>query len=211
MKTKIYLVLITIWLLALSVMFCIYTCANSFGKSYTRDVYIERLDSKYFAVREELACEVDRYIQEVAPGAILSPLKLIELCAKYNVDLRFVLAQGHLESHFGTRGSASKTHSVFNVGAYDGHSAERQRKNGFAYEHPDQSIKPYLKLLNSRYLVNKTEFDLLQQFVDINGKRYASNLKYEGLLQEKFQYIDKYTNITEIYNQYKMYKLQLGY
>lgn len=211
MKTKIYLGSITLWLSILTILMIVYVYKDKSSKNYTRDAYMERLDSKYYAAREELAVEVDRYIQKVAPGSVLSSLKLIDLCSEYNVDLRFVLVQGHVESHFGTKGTAAKTNSVFNVGAYDGHSAERQKKNGFAYAHPDQSVKPYLKLLNGYYLVGKTEFDLMQNYISVNGQRYATNPEYEVLLQEKFHNIDKIANITEIYNQYKMYKLQLGY
>ena len=62
------------------------------------------------------------------------------MCDLYDVDIRLVLAQGHLESHFATRGTAAKTNSMFNIGAYDGHSASKQIKNGFGYVDPNYSI-----------------------------------------------------------------------
>lgn len=181
------------------------------GLEYTRDVYIQRLESKFDASREELAQEIDKYINSVAPNSDLDALNIIDLSSEYDVDLRLILAQGYVESHFGTKGSASKTHSVFNVGAYDGHSASTQIKNRFGYRHPNFSVEPYLKLLTNRYLVNgKTEKDLLDNFVDENGSRYASSKTYESALRNKWKEIDSLTNITQKYNAYKMYKLKLG-
>ena len=130
------------------------------------------------------------------------------MTSQYNVDLVFVLAQEHVESHFGTKGTARRTNSVFNVGAFDGHSARRQIKNGYGYKHPDHSVEPYLKLLTNNYLDGKTEFDLLESFVNAEGQRYASNPKYEKLMQEKYAQVEKY--IGEAYYKYRMYKLQTG-
>ena len=208
MKKHIFSIITAIWLLVLTIFIVMFTVESPTHR-HTRDVYIERIESKFNASREELATVVEDYIKTTAPSSILDPLNLIDLCAKYNIDLRFVLAQGHIESHFGTKGTARKTNSVFNVGAYDGHSAKRQIKNGFGFKHPDYSVEPYLKLLVKDYLVNKTEWDLMDNFVNTNGERYASNLKYEKLIQDKFTLIDK--SIGEVYNKFLMYKLQLGY
>lgn len=184
---------------------------TKYSIKYTRDVYIHRLESKYDASREALAEEIDKYIDSVAPTADLDALNLIDLSSKYNVDLRLILAQGHVESHFGTKGTAARTNSVFNVGAFDGHSASMQIKNGYGYRHPDFSVEPYLKLLTSRYLVEgKSEEDLLESFVDKNGSRYASSKNYENALKSRWKEIDSVTNITEKYSIYKKYKLKLG-
>lgn len=208
MKKHIFSIIIALWLLVLTIFIVIFT-VESPNRKYTRDVYINRLESKFNASREELATVVEDYIKTAAPSSVLDPLNLIDLSAKYNIDLRFVLAQGHVESHFGTKGTAKKTNSVFNVGAYDGHSARRQIKNGFGFRHPDHSVEPYLKLLVKDYLVDKTEYDLMDSFTNKDGERYASNLKYEKLMQDKFALVDK--SIGEAYNKFLMYKLQLGY
>ena len=175
---------------------------------YVRDAYAERLESKYYAVREALVIEVENYIKEYAPASALSALTLVNLCGEYGVDVRLPLAQGHIESHFGTKGTASKTNSVWNVGAFDGYSADKQIREGYGFKHPDYSIEPYLKLLTTRYLVEgKTEEELLNNFVDINGNRYASCQEYESKLICKW---NKMESISEKYDIYKMYKLQLG-
>ena len=182
-----------------------------YSVEYTRDAYIHRLESKFDASKEELAIEIDDYISSIAPNSNLTALNLIELSSKYNVDLRLILVQGHVESHFGTKGTAAKTNSVFNVGAFDGHSASMQIKNGYGYRHPDFSVEPYLKLLTSRYLVEgKSEEDLLESFVDKNGSRYASSKNYENMLKARWREIDSLTNITEKYSIYKKYKIKLG-
>lgn len=179
--------------------------------NYVRDVHVHRLESKFDASREALAVEVDKYINAVAPTAVLDALNIIDLCSEYNVDIRLVLVQGHVESHFATKGTAARTNSVFNVGAYDGDSANKQIKNGFGYKHPDYSIEPYLKLLTTSYLVNgKTELDLINKFVNSEGKRYASATNYEEMLRMRWEKIDSIADITSKYEDYKMYKLMLG-
>ena len=179
--------------------------------NYVRDVHVHRLESKFDASREALAVEVDKYINTVAPTAVLDALNIIDLCSEYNVDIRLVLVQGHVESHFATKGTAARTNSVFNVGAYDGDSANKQIKNGFGYKHPDYSIEPYLKLLTTSYLVNgKTELDLMNKFVNSEGKRYASAANYEEMLKMRWEKIDSVADITSKYEDYKMYKLMLG-
>lgn len=175
---------------------------------YVRDAYAERLESKYYAAREALVIEVENYIKEYAPTSALSALTLVNLCGEYGVDVRLPLAQGHIESHFGTKGTAAKTNSVWNVGAFDGYSADKQIRKGYGFKHPDYSIEPYLKLLTTRYLIEgKTEEELLDNFVDINGNRYASCQEYESKLRCKW---NKMESISEKYDLYKMYKLQLG-
>ena len=181
------------------------------NETHCRDSYVNRLESKYDAAREALAIEVDKYINTVAPNADIDALNLIDLCSEYNVDLRLALAQGHVESHFGTKGTASRTNSIFNVGAYDGYSAEKQIKNGYGYKHPDYSVEPYLRLLTTRYLIDgKTEEDLLENFVDSAGHRYASCTTYESMLRSKWDKMDSIANISGTYGVYRKYKLKLG-
>ena len=178
---------------------------------HARDAYVDRLESKFDAAREALAVEVDKYISTVAPTADIDALNLIDLCAEYNVDIRFAIAQAHVESHFGTKGTAARTNSIFNVGAYDGYSAAKQIKNGYGYKHPDYSVEPYLKLITTRYLIDgKTEDDLLDNYVDVNGNRYASCTTYESMLKSKIDKMDSIADISSTYELYKKYKLKLG-
>jgi hypothetical protein len=172
---------------------------------------IDKNVQEFYEARTQLAIEVDNYIKAVAPTSKLNALNLIDLCSLYNVDLRLALVQGHVESHFGTKGTAAKTNSVFNVGAYDGHSANRQKRNGFGFRHPDDSVEPYLKLLTSSYLVNgRTENDLLYKFVNVHGMRYASSTNYESALRTRWARIDRYANINQVYINYKQCRSKIG-
>lgn len=165
--------------------------------SYAYDC-IKEAELDYWDLKHQLSEEVQQYITSVAPASNLRGYALVEECERYDVDICFVLAQGEVESHFGTKGIASKTNSVFNVGAYDGLSSGEIAGN-YKYNYPNESIEPYLKLLNTRYLVGKVEQDLMKKYVDINGKRYASNQNYEVAISNKYEYICTNTKIVELY------------
>jgi flagellum-specific peptidoglycan hydrolase FlgJ len=160
---------------------------------------IEYTDS----VKTQLINEVDTYINTIAPSSKLDGEIVVDKCCEYNVDIAFVLAQGQIESHFGTTGTARKTNSVFNVGAYDGYSAAKQRANGFGFSHPNESVEPYLILLTNKYLVNgKTINDLMYVYVNHLGMRYASDTRYEYMLRSVYNKINSKTNINSLYNEY---------
>jgi hypothetical protein len=55
--------------------------------------------------------EVERYINNLAPGNRIHASYLVEKCQQYEMDVIFVIAQGILESHLGTRGKAFETNS----------------------------------------------------------------------------------------------------
>lgn len=160
---------------------------------------IEYTDS----VKTQLITEVDTYINTIAPSSKLDGEIVVDMCCEYNVDIAFVLAQGQIESHFGTTGTARKTNSVFNVGAYDGYSAAKQRANGFGFSHPNESVEPYLILLTNNYLVNgKTINDLMVSYINYLGMRYASDTRYEYMLRSVYNKINSKTNINSLYNEY---------
>ena len=167
------------------------------------DIIREMMMEEYEEARNQLAIEVDNYISSVAPKANIDPYLMIDLCAEYDVDIRFVMAQGQVESHFATKGTAARTLSIFNVGAYDGHSASRQRRNGFGFSDPNESIEPYLKLITNEYMVNgKTESDLMKNYVNGLGMRYASNPKYESMLRSVYKRISNTASFSIAYDNF---------
>ena len=139
--------------------------------------------------------EIGEYIKSKAPNSTLSPDSVLKICQDYDLKIAFVLAQGHIESHFGTAGVAARTNSVFNVGTFD---------NGvilYSYLDPNLSIKPYASLISRRYLVNgKTEEDLLKpkKFVNWAGKRYASLKVYEYRVKKVYNEIKNDTAIDSL-------------
>lgn len=174
--------------------------------SYTRyEIYTEMNQLTYDSLKAVLVEQVNSYIQQSAPTSALDGLVVVNNCIDYDIDICFVLAQGEIESHFGTKGLARKTNSVFNVYAYDGKELHEINKNG-KYKHPDDSVEPYIELLKREYLVeNKTEYDMLKKYVNYYGNRYASAPDYEQKLSTK---IEKIHQTTDIENTYQMLKKQ---
>ena len=172
----------------------------------TATEYIRELQTSYQGVKSDLVDLTQHYIDSVAPNSGLRALILVENCEKYGIPITFTLAQGEIESHFGTKGLAYRTNSVWNVGAYDGHSLS---DISHTYANPNDSVIPYLDLLTNNYLPGKTVEDLFDSFTDINGNRYASDKYYETKLRDKVKYItDKY-QIDELQERLNYYKVRL--
>ena len=172
-------------------------------KTVHHDFEIDQLkeyELKYWETKAQLVDEVQNYINTVAPTSNLRACILVDACEKYNIEVKFALTQGEIESHFGTKGLASKTNSVWNVGAYDDHFYSKIMGT-YKYSHPNESIEPYLKLLYEKYLTNEVEEGLLRNFVDHNGNRFASDKNYEERLKYKYKYIGNNTQIDSLTTQ----------
>lgn len=178
--------------------------------NYPYEIFRHEAALTYNEYKCELVKEVKHYIDSVAPTSSLNAYAVVEKCEQYDLDVKFVLAQGHLESHFGTTGMAAKTNSVFNVGAFDNATiSEIHEKH--KYKHPDYSIEPYMQLLYKDFISgNKTEMDLMVKYVTKKGGRYATNPNYEHQLFDLYKKIDKTTNITELQAEMRRYKIISG-
>ena len=130
----------------------------------------------------QLINSIQIYIKQHAPNSKLDPNILLYTCAETKFDIILAMSQAHIESHYGTKGIASRTNSVFNVGTYDDGTIL------YRYISPSHSIKPYVVLMNKNYLRNKTAVDLLKPsaFVDYRGYRYASFKYYEYRVNKVF-------------------------
>lgn len=150
-------------------------------------------------IHDELVTQVKTYILEMAPESKLSAEKLVTVCENYDLNIMFVMAQALLESHFGTKGVAARTNSVWNVGTYD------NGKILYKYNHPDESIEPYAKLLRDNYLMlsdslknnDRGLLNLLQDrgYINYDGNRFASARGYENALRKLIVKIDLETSI----------------
>jgi flagellum-specific peptidoglycan hydrolase FlgJ len=189
MKTKNYIYLITETVLILLLVGLISYIKSKDNKSTSWEVSINDLETVY-DIRTIHA--VRKYILEVNPASKLSAIKLVKKCNEYGVDTKFVLAQGHLESHFCREGLSTKTKSVWNVLANDDHTQQHIIK--IYYKSENDCIDDYLKLLKNNYLVDKKEVDLLNNFVDKHGRRFASDTNYE----KKLTYL--YNNLQNLLN-----------
>lgn len=181
------------------------------GPGYEYVVYRSMTELHYYSLKEDLVTEIDKYIDSVAPSSALNGITILDECDNYNVNLCFVLAQAQLESHFGTQGIGGDINSPWNVHVFDNKSSDDMRRSKHKYDHPDKAIRPYLELLNNKYLrQGKTEYDLMHNFVNINGDRYASNPKYESMLSSLYVKIVNDTDIMNKYKEYKKYKIILN-
>lgn len=172
----------------------------------TATEYMRELHVSYQGVKSDLVDATQHYIDSVAPNSGLRALILVEKCEEYGIPISFILGQGELESHFGTKGLAYRTNSVWNVGAYDEHSL---MDISHKYANPNDSVEPYLQLLDSNYLQNKTVEDLLESFVDINGNRYATDKYYESKLKTIYKHIQTNYHIDELQSRLNYYKVRL--
>lgn len=164
----------------------------------------------YNEYKSRLVKEVNHYIDSVAPTSTLTGYAIVDLTEKYDLDIKFVLAQGQLESYFGTTGMAIKTNSVFNVGAYDGMKYDLINEK-FKYKHPDFSIEPYMQLLYKNYITgSKTELDLMAKYVTKGGRRYSSNSNYEREMLALYKKIDETTDISRLQGEVRRYRIICG-
>jgi hypothetical protein len=170
---------------------------------------IKEAELKYQETKSFLCDEVQKYILSIAPTSSLRGYAIVEECEKYNIDIKFVLAQGEIESHFATKGLGAKLNNVFNVGMFDNYK-ESDIKDKYKFNYVNQSVRPYLELLNNNYLIDKLETDLLDNYVDINGNRYASDPNYESKLKDRWVFIKMHTKIDELQKLMHNYAIKCG-
>lgn len=175
------------------------------GGNYVQNIYRQRINLSYYGAKDALTDSIDKYIHEIAPNSCMNGLTFINECESDNIDLFFVLSQCQIESKFATTGLGAKTNSAFNVNTYEGKGDAYVDK----YLHPDKSIKPYITILKDNYLVNGlTELNLLENFVNVKGNRYATDENYEYKLRSVYENL--LTKYDSIYKEYKKYKLLSG-
>ena len=172
-----------------------------FKKNYVFEVYRENLELDYYRSKDALVDVVDSYIKEIAPSSVMNGITFVNKCDEYNMNLFFVIAQAQVESSFATKGLGQKMNSAFNVKAYDGKGSKYMDK----YDHPDDSIEPYIILVKKNYMVDsKTEMDLMNNYVNFEGKRYATNPDYEEMMLSTYKkLIDRYDKVYDEYLKYK--------
>ncbi len=195
-------------LLTVGIVICNST-EDTISKYSSYDTYYREMELKYWSTKYAIVETIESYMNSCAPNHNLSALELLNACDIYNIDVRLPLVQGYVESHFGTKGLALKTNQVWNVGAFDGLSADEIHPQ-HKFKHPNESIDPYLRLLKDRYLGDtKTEQQLLRKFTDLSGNRYATSVLYEKELQGQWIKVNKATGLDTLLAQYKYLKTEL--
>ncbi len=142
----------------------------------------------------DVASKAQSYIDNFAKGKSL-PAKVTGqdiaiASAMYNIPPSLILAQGQIENGFLTDPSGKRalnTNNPMSVGLYD------NGQNKFKFPTVTDGVLAYAKLLNDNYLQGgKVSTDqLLQNFVDKNGNKYASSSNYEKNLQSVVKKVKK--------------------
>ena len=143
---------------------------------------LEKLEvqDSIFWLKNLLIEEVHNYIKSVAPKSRMSATNIVNQCIEEDYDITLLLCQGHLETHFGTTGR-----NVF--GLY-----------GKRYSHPDSAVSDYLRLMKSKFIINRTTEELLRENVNWEHNRkvkYAGNPNYGRQLTQIRNNIIQNTNI----------------
>lgn len=210
LNSKIWAICISVYTIAmgLAVLNLAYKDNLAFRKyNYSLDC-VREAELSYYETKALLVEEMQEYINNISPESALRAYAILDECEYFNVDPIFVLAQGELESHFGTKGIGAKLNNVFNVGVFDDLSYKQISKR-YKYDYPNESIRPYLKLLTENYLSNgRNEDHLMRKFTDVNGNRYASDTHYEEKLTNKYNSIKNNTNIEKLYLTMKSYAIK---
>lgn len=170
--------------------------ASNLDNSFNNEMSVINEDIKIANIKrnakQNLISEVDSFMKSYSPDNKIDPELLVDLCNQYEMQISFVLSQGLLESHFGTKGKAAQTNSVFNVGTYDDGTIL------YTYNNPNKSIEPYLRLLKNKYLIDKEVKDLIKDkgYVNKDGHRFASYEQYEKHLRKFMLDIEMNTQIS---------------
>lgn len=209
-KSKIWAMCISLYTLAMGLVVLQLKWEDNmlFRKyNYSLDC-IREAELSYNKTKTLLVEEMQEYINSISPESALRAYAILDECEHFNIDPIFVLAQGEIESHFGTKGIGAKLNNVFNVGVFD-NLTRKQINKRYKYDYPNESIRPYLKLLTERYLVNgKNEDSLMFKYTDADGNRYASDIHYEEKLTTKYNYIKNNTDIEKLYLTMKSYAIK---
>lgn len=173
---------------------------------FVRSSNTNKINNDYYNLcKIELINEVDSYIKKFAPKSEMTGTNIVNLCLMYNFDIPLALSQFHIESHFASYGVAKRTNNVANVGNMDDGTIL------YKFNHPDESVEPYIKLMLKDYLNNKSIDELLNNFVNLHNKRYASDISYESKVKYKRNYIIKNTNILKLQNTINNLKISNKY
>ena len=139
-----------------------------------------KVQDSIFWVKNLLIEEVHNYIKSVAPRTKMSATNIVNQCLAEDYDITLLLCQRYLETHFGTTGR-----NVF--GLY-----------GKRYSHPDSAVSDYLKLMKTKFIINRTTEELLRENVNWENNRkvrYAENPNYGRQLTQIRNNIIQNTNI----------------
>ena len=183
-------------LICLSTMLCLSYLPSEQNNLSKSEILIDSI-SKQEILKENLKInlteEVKNYISNNSKHSDESLIteiseQIVNKALDNHIDICFILAQGHLETAFGSYGIGKSKKSIFGV-----------YKNYSSYT---DCIDFYINLLRKNYLVNKSEHDLMNNYISKQGYRYAEDLTYESKLKKCYNKIKASTEIFSIQEKY---------
>lgn len=166
-----------------------------FDNNSTNIDTIDTVNTEIMALQEtsdslynSLIGEVNDYINKYAPKSKMTGEHIVSSCIEYNFDITLLMAQAHLETHFG---QANSRNNVFGL-------AKKR------YEHPDSAVVDYINLLQKRYIKNRTVEDALKANLNVEGstKYYYSELaSYTNHVSSIRNKIIKHTQIETLFEE----------
>lgn len=152
------------------------------------DNEIVELENQRDSLITEAISEVDTYINKYAPRSKMTGEHIVISCIDADFDITLLMAQAHLETHFG---QANSRNNVFGL-------AKKR------YEHPDSAVVDYINLMQSRYIKNRTVDEALKSNLNVEGssKYYYSELaSYTNHVSSIRNKIIKTTNIETLFEE----------
>jgi len=143
--------------------------------------------------------QIQSFIDAKSGGnAPITAKDIIDVSAKYNLPVELILAQGAMESNFGTKGRAARTNNIFNVGNVTSGDTMRkdspeQKAASKEFDSWIEGLDAYASLMSRRYAPDGDWTKLLDNFVNDEGSRYATAPGYEESLKKM---IDEFYNMT---------------
>lgn len=101
------------------------------------------------------------------------------------IPVELPLLQGQFEGQYGRFGRAGRQTNPFNVGEFDAGTTQ-------TFGDTQQGTDAYADLIARRYMNDgRTMDDLLNNFVDVDGNRYASNPDYERQMRRQRPIVER--------------------
>jgi hypothetical protein len=98
------------------------------------------------------------------------------------VPLKLALAQAQMESMFGTTRLTVKNKNPYNIVG----------KGGFVkYQTVNKGVRAYYRIIANQYLKCKTVDQLMKQFTNCSGHRYAEYEGYEQMIDSQMTYYER--------------------
>ncbi len=144
------------------------------------------IDWKQYKKQADAYLKRDVFTGTPLTGEVLakSAKKTYEETGKY-IPVEFALAQAQRESAMGRKGRSPKN-NPYNVGEFD-------EGTKITFKNMEEGVQAYFDLIANDYLVDgKTTDDLMKNFVNHQGNRYATDTEYETYFQQQVPYIQKY-------------------